>query len=116
MLGIGKLPEDTFDAEVQDMANRIFREIDERKFHFDKYDWLAKKRQRDDEEKKREEEERKTNEEKEWERSRDKRVNQWRKFSMKKDHKLIKSRMKTFEMKPPSTKLEERPPSSKNSL
>ena len=38
MLGIGKLPDDTFDSEVQDMSNRIFREIDERKFHFDKYD------------------------------------------------------------------------------
>jgi hypothetical protein len=38
MLGIGRLPEDTFDLEVQDMSNRIFREIDERKFHFDKYD------------------------------------------------------------------------------
>lgn len=112
MLGISKLPEDTFDSEVQDMSNRIFREIEEHKFHFDKYDWMAKKRQRDEEEKRREEEERKTNEEKEWERSRDKRVNQWRKFSVKKDHKIMKSRMKTFEMKPPQTKAEERPSTS----
>jgi DnaJ homolog subfamily C member 8 len=109
MLGLAKLPEDTFDSEVRDMSNRIFREIDEKKFHFDKYDWLAKKRQRDEEDKRREEEERKNNEEKEWERSRDKRVNQWRKFTMKKDHKSVKNRMKTFEMKPPSTKPEERP-------
>ena len=35
---------------------------------------------------------------------------------MKKDHKIVKSRMKTFEMKPPATKLEERPSNGKNTI
>lgn len=38
MLGIMRLPEDTFHDEVQEMANKIFREIEERKYHFDRFD------------------------------------------------------------------------------
>ncbi|CAG9330355.1 DNAJC8 [Blepharisma stoltei] len=108
MLGLAKLPEDTFSSEVQDMCNRIFREIEERKIHFDKYDFMAHKRQREEDERRKEEDERKTQDEKEWERSRDKRVNQWRTFTNKKDNKKSKKRMRGFEMKPPVVRMEER--------
>lgn len=112
MLGLGKLPLDTFESEVTEMCNRIFREIEERKFHFDKYEFMARKRQREEEEHKREEERAKQAQEKEWERSRDKRVAQWRKFTVKKDKKSHKKRMKGFEIRPPGVRMEARNPSN----
>jgi DnaJ family protein C protein 8 len=111
-LGLAKLPQDTFDPAVQEMCSRIFREIEERKINVEKYDFWAKKRARDEEERKRDEEEVKRQEEKEWERSRDKRVNAWRKFTSTKDKKNSKKRMKTFELRPPTVRTEERNPDS----
>lgn len=108
-LGFSKLPEDTIDSELQDMCNRIFREIEERKIHIEKYDFTARKRAREEEEKRREEEESRVQEEKEWERSRDKRVNAWRNFTLKKEKKNVKKKMKSFELRPPTVRMEERP-------
>lgn len=69
---------------------------------------MAKKRQREEEERRRQEEEQKVQEEKEWERSRDKRVNQWRKFRVRKDRRHVKQKMKTYELRPPAVRMEER--------
>lgn len=108
--GLSRLPEDTIDAEVQTMCNRIFREMEERKFHVDRSDWMESraKRARDEDEKRREEEEQKKEQEKEWERSRDKRVNCWRTFQVKKEKTSSKKKMKSFELRPPPCRMEER--------
>lgn len=115
-VGLAKLPQDTLDPAVQEMCSKIFREIEERKINVEKYDFWAKKRARDDEERKRDEEEIKRQEEKEWERSRDKRVNEWRKFTTSKDKKSSKKRMKTFELRPPTVRTEERDPNHVTSV
>ena len=108
--GLSKLPEDTFDSEVQAMCNRIFREMEERKFHMDRSEWMSNnaKRAREEDERRREEEEQKREQEKEWERSRDKRVNCWRNFQAKKEKSSVKKKMKGFELRPPSCRMEER--------
>lgn len=109
--GLSKLPEDTVDAEVQAMCNRIFREMEERKFHVDRTDWMESraKRAREEDEKKREEDDQKKEMDKEWERSRDKRVNCWRTFQVKKEKTSSKKKMKGFEIRPPPCRMEERP-------
>jgi hypothetical protein len=94
------------------MFSRIFREPEERKINVEKYDFWAKKRARDEEERKRDEEEVKRQEEREWERSRDKRVNARRKITSSKDKQQPKKRMKTFELRPPTVRIEEPNPDS----
>lgn len=108
--GLSRLPDDTFDAEVQVMCNRIFREMEERKFHMDRSEWMnnSAKRAREEDARKREEEEKQREQEKEWERSRDKRVNCWRNFQAKKEKPNAKKKMKGFELRPPSCRMEER--------
>ncbi|KAL4491774.1 hypothetical protein ABPG72_006029 [Tetrahymena utriculariae] len=108
--GLSELPEDTFEGMYRENLKKIFDEIEERKIHHAKLQAsqiIAK--QEEIEAKKMMEQYRVLNEE-EWEATRETRVSNWRNFSSKKA--VIGSKKSDKSIKPPPTKMEERPASA----
>ena len=109
------LPEETFNVQVQDMCKQLFEEIEERKQHFERLDAAYKRKKRTEVEKKKVVEEIVKEDMKAWEDNREKRVDNWRVFTDKKD-KIEKRKKTHFGIKAPPVKMEERPEYAKATL
>ncbi len=102
-VGLDKLPDETFNIEVQDMCKRLFEEIEERKQHFERLDSAYKRKKRTEAEKAKVQEEIIKEDMKAWEDNREKRVESWRLFSDKKA-RIEKKKKTHFGIKAPPVK------------
>jgi len=104
--GLGSLPEETFQVEVRAMTKQLFKEIEDKKLHFQRMEMSSRKRMQEEKEKVDKEELAKKEQQKEWEHTRDKRVKSWRTF---RDNRLNGRKKGKYEIHPPEVKAEERP-------
>eukprot|EP00828_Plagiopyla_frontata_P027915 TRINITY_DN3619_c0_g1_i1.p2 TRINITY_DN3619_c0_g1~~TRINITY_DN3619_c0_g1_i1.p2 ORF type:complete len:152 (-),score=33.78 TRINITY_DN3619_c0_g1_i1:87-542(-) len=105
------LPEDTFDHEVKLMEKRLFDDIEERKLHFMRLEESQKQRKQEEAEERKLKEQYRQLSEEEWEKTRDQRVSNWRKFS-KNSTTVIGTKKSRKEIRAPSVRMEERPASA----
>lgn len=104
-IGIPLLPEETYESEYKSMVHRLFKDIEDRKCHYIKLQESHKSRLRAEAEEKMRKEKIKQMTEEEWEKTRESRVDNWRKFSENKKS-IIGTKKSSKEIRPPMPRQE----------
>ena len=105
------LPESTFQEQYHETCQKIFKELEDKKDHITKLQQSTYSRRMEEMETKKVIEQFRILTEEEWERSREKRVENWRDFSRNKY--VVGSKKSNGGIRPPPTKAEHRPHYSK---